>query len=230
MAIEKYELPLKEIIPISEGGTGASTAEQALKNLGGDTKFNCNVGEWENNVDLNNYITQGVYLVGKGGSTAESWKGIDGTNGILEVWTNNAGNTKQRLTRWGTSGVNDHMTFLRQGNNKTGWGGWKRIDNGGAGSVLANTGYYKTVDGLVFAWNSRVSFYETSIAVITKSIPFTTYLAIPVDTFGEESVPGGLKCQHIAWRYGASTDTTDTFQAVDNATGAFSVFWIGKVV
>lgn len=33
MAIEKYELPLKEVIPISEGGTGATTPEQARENL-----------------------------------------------------------------------------------------------------------------------------------------------------------------------------------------------------
>ena len=34
MAIEKYVLPLKEITPISEGGTGATTPEQARINLG----------------------------------------------------------------------------------------------------------------------------------------------------------------------------------------------------
>lgn len=34
MAIEKYELPLKEITPISEGGTGATTPAKALENLG----------------------------------------------------------------------------------------------------------------------------------------------------------------------------------------------------
>jgi microcystin-dependent protein len=36
MAIEKYELPLKEVIPINEGGTGATTPEQARENLGID--------------------------------------------------------------------------------------------------------------------------------------------------------------------------------------------------
>lgn len=37
MAIEKYVLPLKEITPISEGGTGATTVEQARENLGIDS-------------------------------------------------------------------------------------------------------------------------------------------------------------------------------------------------
>ena len=34
MAIEKYELPLKEIVPISEGGTGANTVAGAQTALG----------------------------------------------------------------------------------------------------------------------------------------------------------------------------------------------------
>ena len=34
MAIETYELPLKEIVPIEEGGTGANSVEQARINLG----------------------------------------------------------------------------------------------------------------------------------------------------------------------------------------------------
>ena len=210
---------------IEVGGTGATTPEEARENL----EVLRRVATMYDNADLNAFTKAGVYMVRKGSATeAEGWtSGIWGTNGFLEVFTGklsaSATYVKQVYRRCGTSDSNDWQICTRQSNDGGAtWGEWRRIDNGGEQRTIANTGYYKTVDGLVFAW-TQIGATVDNPTTVTKPIPFATLIAQATD------LTTNSERDYQTWQKQNTTDTTDTFLR-ESKDDAFSVFWVGKVV
>ena len=183
------------------------------------------------NADLNSFTKAGTYFVQKGSATeAQGWtSGIWGTNGFLEVFvgsypTGSYHFIKQIFRRAGTSDSNDWQTTTRQSmDGGVTWGEWRRIDNGGDQRTVANTGYYKTADGLVFAW-TRIGQTSANPAVVNKPIPFQTFIAQPVDV---TTIDDDARAHQ--WISGETTNTTDTFKR-NNNNDASTIFWVGKAV
>lgn len=104
-------------LPIAQGGTGATTAADALANLGAVPKL---VNVNKAGTDLNDYTEEGVYVFGS------SYTPINipaGSNGWLVVLGGVNNYIKQIWYRWGTPGANDHQTYVRTGA-ASGWGEW----------------------------------------------------------------------------------------------------------
>lgn len=110
------------IIPISQGGTGATTAEEGLLNLGGFP--NCKPVRTPD-TDLNDYKTEGWYFF------TTSYTPINipgGGNGWLCVLSNNdQAFVKQIFYRAGTPGANDYMAWTRTYTSAAGWSTWAQI-------------------------------------------------------------------------------------------------------
>ena len=131
---------------------------------------------------------------------------------------------KQVYRRGGTSDSNDWQVCTRQSTDGGAtWGEWRRIDNGGDQRTVANTGYYKTADGLVFAW-TRIGQTSANPAVVNKPIPFQTFIAQPVDV---TTIDDDARAHQ--WISGETTNTTDTFKR-NNNNDASTIFWVGKAV
>ena len=216
---------LSETNPISNGGTGATTAQEARANL----EVLKRIAERNNNADLNSFTEAGIYYVSKDNATeSQGWTSdIWGTNGFLEVFVATHGTytfVKQVYRRGGTSDSNDWQVCTRQSmDGGITWGKWRRIDNGGEQRTLANTGYYQTTDGLVLAW-TNIGKTDKNPCTVNKPIPFRTLIAQATDC----STVGDATRAH-QWVSDETTDTTDTFKRSD-INDASTVFWVGRVV
>lgn len=104
-------------LPIAQGGTGATTAAQALANLGAVPKL---VNVNKAGTDLNDYTEEGVYVFG---SSYTPTNIPVGSNGWLVVLGGVNNYIKQIWYRWGTPGTNDHQTYVRTGT-ASNWGEW----------------------------------------------------------------------------------------------------------
>ena len=102
---------LTDPVPITKGGTGAETAEDAIKNLGalGITFFDGTAA-----VDLNDLTEFGVYFFKyvEGGMYTNLPPNNGGLNGWLLVLPDISTNAKQIWFRMGSEG-NQHNTYLR---------------------------------------------------------------------------------------------------------------------
>jgi hypothetical protein len=216
---------------VAQGGTGATTAQEARANL----EVLKRIAERNNNADLNSFTEAGIYFVTKDDETS-GWDGISGSNGFLEVYQGTQGDyafIKQVFRRCGTSGSNDWQTYTRQSQDggET-WGAWKRIDGAGHTVSLDNLGYYETLDGLIIAWSKGGTFTNATnnILAVNKPIPFQTLFAVIGDRLAGTAAKLDYDGQSFAWLYEKSTNTQDSFIANNAGGGVVSVFWIGKAV
>lgn len=107
---------------IESGGTGATTAEDARKNLGAAADFVTIAASGEN---LDNYTTAGWYYFRNSPTNIPS-----GSNGWLHVMTApTLAIVKQVFYRYGTPSSNDYQTWVRTKNTEANggtWGKWWR--------------------------------------------------------------------------------------------------------
>lgn len=165
-------------LPIAQGGTGATTAAQALANLGAVPKL---VNVNKAGTDLNDYTEEGVYVF----SSSYTPTNIPaGSNGWLVVLGGVNNYIKQIWYRWGTPGTNDQQTYVRTGT-ASGWGEWA--------SYLTSRDYARadTNSSHLYAHFARIGkfvictlkpkvnintvVYESGLTIPSGFIPATTY-------------------------------------------------------
>lgn len=130
----------KDIIPIGNGGTGASTAEEALTNLGAapeslvaltKRQIVSTAGE-----DIDTYTTQGVYYFTADYTPTNAPSGV--TNGWLMVIPGGENSAKQIWWRLGSINSTDYQTFVRTWTATSGWSTWVQF---GTDRTSARGGY-----------------------------------------------------------------------------------------
>lgn len=110
------ELP----VSIENGGTGATTAEEARQNLGAAADCITISAEGE---DLDDYTTEGWYYFRNAPTNIPG-----GVNGWLRVvLAPGTACVKQIWYRFGTPGTNDFNTWVRTYGSNTGWGDWAQF-------------------------------------------------------------------------------------------------------
>ena len=219
-----YEQIKNRVQPIELGGTGVEAEGVAdIANALGLAYIGFardNLEYVPSGADLNNYVKAGNYYVVSGtvANTLVNAPGIGG-NGRLVVMENttNYGNQIIFNTNWRGFW---YRTFYNAD------GSWVFSDwtnfSGTRSVSLGNSGYIELggiANGLIFAWARTIG------KIVTKPIPFITYVAQPTD-----SSNGATNDRRaFQWDYSSTTNTTDSF-SVNSETDAYTVFWVGKAV
>lgn len=147
-------MELSEALGIESGGTGATTAEEALSNIGA---YPGCVSITASGKNLDDYTAPGWYYF------KEAPTGIPGgVNGWLQV-ANAPGISviKQLWYRLGTPGTNDYQTWVRTYSAAVGWGSWRRFITADDAFLTANTVSLTTAD--------QSNYEITSIAAYSRS-------------------------------------------------------------
>lgn len=114
-------------LPIEQGGTGATKAEEARKNLNVISK--CEY-VYTSGLDLNDYLTEGWWYFSSDAAPTNT-PNTDNKNGFLHVvcYTTSSSRTllKQFWYRFGSLNTSDHETFLRTYDSTIGWSNWTQI-------------------------------------------------------------------------------------------------------
>lgn len=138
-------------ISIENGGTGATTAEEARANLGA-AAAGCTIVQTAG-TNLDDYTTDGLYFF----STANAPVDIPvGSNGWLQVVTIPSGSyVKQIWYRAGTPGSNDYHIWVRTYGGTTGWGNWYQIDTIVEEKTSGIWTYRKYASGIAECWGQE---------------------------------------------------------------------------
>ena len=141
-------------IAVANGGTGATTAEDARKNLGA---YPGCVSITTAGKNLNDYTTPGWYYF------KEAPTGIPGgVNGWLQVVDAPGMNgVKQIWYRFGTPGTNDYDTWVRTYSPNTGWGKWWKV-------MFTDDSFLKSKT-LSLTMADQTSYEMTTIAAYSRS-------------------------------------------------------------
>ena len=135
---------IEGIVPIDHGGTGATTAKAALKEL---KAFDLDIGETRPaGSDLNDYTTVGVYCCNNN-TTASSLVNAPAVGAGFKLIVMHAGNSAQIRQILVVSGANGVQQRYRNSSND--WGAWKKfilesdfplsVANGGTGATTPET-------------------------------------------------------------------------------------------
>lgn len=107
-------------VSIENGGTGATTAEEARKNLGAYPDC-IHIGA--SGEDADNYKTPGWYFFKEAPTNTPN--GVNGWLQVVDAPTTAC--VKQFWYRFGTPGSNDYNVWMRTFGSSTGWGKWWQI-------------------------------------------------------------------------------------------------------
>lgn len=161
-------------VSVQNGGTGATTAAQAAKNLGvlplGEV-----VTKIPENADLNDYDLPGVYAIESSSTAATIANMPQRTAGILRVFSSTGSNIKASST-W-KSLIQEYIVYTgaryqRRGGSGSGtavtWGAWETIYT--SAYFESGAGYCKMPDGTLICYGIRSNV--ASGATINFPSPF----------------------------------------------------------
>lgn len=214
-------------LPITKGGTGATTRSDAFKNLSFEN-YTCTTFSSDNSyyTDLDDLKSAGNYYVKADDNTHSIMQNFSVVNGWLTVLPSASTQVKQILYRYGSvAGNNDHQIYVRT-YFSTGWTEWARvyttkdiipIANGGTG-----TG---TTPSMLVDLNSTTAdnpYNSSSRPGVTGTLP------ISKGGTGSTSTPSmivDLGSTSAASPYGSSPHpgVTGTLPIANGGTGAATV-------
>lgn len=140
---EVGDVATEDVVPISKGGTEATTAEEALLNLGGMPKC---VEVTTAGTDLNDYITDGFYHFVSAYTPVNIPAGVNGW--LMVIKGNDDSVIKQIWFRQGTVNSNDHGTYIRTSTGSTsGWSDWHQVLTNKGGTITGTLYINNTTDG-----------------------------------------------------------------------------------